>query len=107
MVTEFPQIPDLERIDYPAKFRVRYDDIDLNRHVNNAVYALWACEAVDSEFRVKHTPHCIEIAYKKEGYLNEKIMVETQFDNLTTTHSIKTYDGENNRELARALVTWK
>lgn len=105
--TDFPKIKDLEHVDYQAKFRVRYDDIDLNRHVNNAVYALWACESVDSDFRLKHTPHYIEIAFKKEGYLGEKIMVNTQFDGKTTTHSINTYDGDNNRELAKATVVWQ
>lgn len=105
--TDFPKIADLERVDYLAKFRVRYDDIDLNRHVNNAVYALWACEAVDSDFRVKHTPRYIGINFRKEGYLGEKIMVNTQFDGLTTTHSINSYDGDNNRELSKATVVWQ
>lgn len=105
--TDFPKIRELERVDYQAKFRVRYDDIDLNRHVNNGVYVLWACEAVDSGFRIKHTPRYIEIAYKKEGYLGEKIMVNTEYDGLTALLSINTYDGNNNRELARATVVWR
>lgn len=105
--TDFPKIRDLERVDYQAKFRVRYDDIDLNRHVNNGVYVLWACEAVDSGFRIKHTPRYIEIAYKKEGYLGEKIMVNTEYDGLTALLSINTYDGNNDRELARATVVWR
>ncbi|MBQ8660742.1 MAG: hypothetical protein IJ482_00245, partial [Alphaproteobacteria bacterium] len=62
---------------------------------------------VDSGFRIKHTPRYIEIAYKKEGYLGEKIMVNTEYDGLTALLSINTYDSNNNRELARATVVWR
>lgn len=105
--TEFnDKIDDLAQVDEETKFRVRFDDIDINRHVNNAVYALWASEAVDPEFRLTHTPYRIEIQFKKEGLIGEKIMVSTECNALKTCHSIKTYDG-NNRELARARIEWK
>lgn len=104
--TDFPKLPEVERIDEEYKFRVRFDDIDMNKHVNNAVYILWACEAVDSEFRVEHNPKHIEIAFKKEGHMGEKIMVSTQCEGLHTFHSIKTYDSDNERELARVYIEW-
>lgn len=105
--TEFPKIRDVERVDDETKFRVRFDDIDLNKHVNNAVYALWATEAVNPEFRLEHNPSEIEIAFKKEGHIGEKIIVSTEVDGMETIHSICTYDGDNNRELAKARVKWK
>jgi len=104
--TNFPKIPEVERIDDETKFRVRFDDIDMNKHVNNAVYALWVCEAVDPEFRLNHDPKHIEIAFKKEGHMGEKIRVSTQHEGLHTFHSIRTYDGNDDRELARAYVEW-
>ncbi len=105
--TEFNEkIDELARVDEETKFRVRFDDIDLNRHVNNAVYALWASEAVDPEFRLTHTPYRIEIQFRKEGLIGEKIMVSTECNEAITSHSIKTYDGDN-RELARARIEWK
>lgn len=104
--TEFTnKIPEVSHIDEETKFRVRFDDIDLNKHVNNAVYVLWACEAVDPQFRLTHTPHKIEINFKKEGLIGEKIMVSTECNGLQTTHSIQTYNG-NDRELARAQIEW-
>lgn len=105
--TDFAKIPEVERIDEETKFRVRFDDIDMNKHVNNAVYALWACEAVDPLFRLEHDPKHIEIAFKKEGLMGEKIKVSTQCEGLHTFHSICTYDSDNNRELARAYIEWK
>ena len=85
-------------------FFIRFDDINLNNHVNNAVYPLWASEAVGIDFRAAHTPAEIEVAFKKEGLYGEDIRVETEFDNLTTIHRIKaTGDG---RELARVRICW-
>ena len=104
--TEFPKIGEIERIDERFKFRVRFDDIDLNKHVNNAVYVLWATEAVEADFRLSHNPRKIDIAFKKEGYMGEKITVLTQHDGLKTLHSIRTYDGDE-RELSRVSIEWE
>ena len=105
--TDFPKIRETERTDVETKFRVRFDDIDLNRHVNNAVYVLWACEAVDPEFRLTHNPKHIEMSFKKEGRIGEKIKVITECDGLNSICSIQTYGGGDDRELARAKIEWQ
>lgn len=102
--TDFAKIPDLERIDEQTEFKVRFDDIDINNHVNNAVYPLWATEAVGCEFRTKHNPAEIEIIFKKEGHYGEIIRVETELNGKISSHSIKsTADG---RELAKVRIRW-
>ena len=105
--TDFPKINEPERCDYQYKFRVRFDDIDVNKHINNAVYILWATESVEPEFRLNHNPKKISINFRKEGYMGEKIMVKTQIDGKISQHSICTYDSENERELARAIIEWE
>jgi len=105
--TDFPKISDVERTDCTFKFRVRFDDIDLNKHINNAVYILWATEAVEADFRLAHNPAKISINFRKEGYMGEKIVVKTQMDGLSSKHSICTYGSENERELARVVIDWK
>ena len=105
--TDFPKIDEIKECDTTFKFRVRFDDIDLNKHINNAVYILWATEAVDSEFRLAHNPAKIRINFRKEGYMGEKIAVATKMNDKHSTHSIQTYDSENNRELARVVIEWK
>lgn len=103
--TDFPKLPDLERVDCKRCFSVRFDDIDINRHVNNAVYPLWATEAVGSDFRGSHFPAEIEIAFKKEGHLGEDVEIETQIDGKVSLHSVKACgDG---RELSRLKITWQ
>lgn len=104
METDFAKIPEPRKVDEKAEFFIRFDDIDLNNHVNNAVYPLWASESVGIEFRAAHTPSEIEISFKKEGLYGEDIFVETEIDNLTSVHSIKAKtDG---RELARVKIRW-
>ena len=105
--TDFPKIAEITDGDSQFKFRVRFDDIDMNKHINNAVYVLWAAEAVEAEFRLAHNPAKININFRKEGYMGEKIMITTRMDGNTSAHSICTYDSENARELARAVIEWK
>ena len=105
--TDFPKIAEISDGDSQFKVRVRFDDIDLNKHINNAVYILWATEAVEPEFRLAHNPARIDINFRKEGYMGEKIMVTTRMEDLKSYHSIRTYDSDNERELARAVIEWK
>ena len=105
--TDFPKLGEITEGDGQFKFRVRFDDIDLNKHINNAVYILWATESVEPEFRLLHNPKKIDINFRKEGYMGEKIKVTTQMEGNTSFHSIRTYDSDNERELARAVIEWK
>ncbi len=103
--TDFPKIADIAGTDCQMNFNVRFDDIDFNNHVNNAVYPLWASEAVGTEFRSSHTPAEIEVMFKKECRLGEKVIVETELNGLISLHSVRSQT--DNRELARLKITWK
>lgn len=99
------KMTDLERIDCKAEFVARFDDIDINNHVNNAVYPLWASESVEKDFRENHMVQEVEIAFKKECHWGEKVLVETQISGSHTLHSIKSLTDE--RELARVKIIWQ
>ncbi|MDR1027753.1 MAG: hypothetical protein LBL46_05045 [Rickettsiales bacterium] len=47
-------------------FDIRYDDIDVNQHVNNAVYVLWATESLGYDFLMSHKLRGLRINFKKE-----------------------------------------
>lgn len=104
--TDFPKIPEVQEFENQYKFRVRFDDIDINKHINNAVYILWASEAVDSAFRLSNNPAKISVNFKKEGFIGEKVMVITEQKDGNSLHSIRTY-GDSERELARVQIEWK
>ena len=101
----FVKLPAVEREDYSEQFLVRYDDIDRNNHVNNAIYSLWASESLKPEFRLDREPASIDINFKKEGLFGEKIKVHTQMDGETSLHSIQAV--EDGRELARVKFQWR
>ncbi len=102
--TDFAKIPEPLQVSKLSTFKVRYDDIDINKHVNNAVYPLWATEAVDEDFRLSHIPQELEITFKKEGHFGELIETATAMDGLISLHIIRAK--EDGRELARIRIHW-
>lgn len=101
---EFTKINLPENFELNKELDVRFDDIDVNNHVNNAVYPLWVSESVSPEFRDQHAIVELEIAFKKESFLGETIKVATAFDGLKSYHEL-TSDSDG-REVARAFVIW-
>jgi len=103
--SDFPKIEDIVNTDSETKFVARFDDIDLNNHVNNAVYALWASEGVTPDFRLKHSLEELEIAFKRETRFGEKVMVKTEMKDNTSVHSV--IARTDDRELAKCRIKWK
>lgn len=103
--TNFPKIEDINHCDYNIDFKIRFDDIDFNNHVNNAVYPLWATEAVPEDFRLKHFPQELEIAFKKEALFGEIVHVESEINNMQTLHVITST--ADKRELAKVKIKWR
>ncbi len=72
-------------------FHVRYDDLDMNGHVNNTVYVTWAMEALDYDFRIQHKLKTLDIYFKHEVKYGDDILsiVKTDKENNITEHLIK------------------
>ena len=104
LVSNFEKLPSPTRIDYNKTFSIRYDDIDINMHVNNSLYPLWATETLDYTFRDECLPSEIEVSFKKEGHLGENINIISQVNNLETLHSITSLN--DNRELSVIRIKW-
>lgn len=104
MVSDFEKIPSPTRTDVEKNFSIRFDDIDINMHVNNSLYPLWASETLDCSFRDEYVPSEIEISFKKEGHLGEDVNIVSQVDGTQTIHSIKALS--DNRELASLRINW-
>lgn len=104
LVSNFEKLPSPSRIDYQKTFAIRFDDIDINMHVNNSLYPLWAVETLEHSFRDEYLPSEIEISFKKEGYLGEDIEVISEVSEGKTIHSIKAIN--DNRELSSVRINW-
>ena len=103
--TSFEKLPTLERIDYETDEIVRYDDIDLNNHVNNAVYPAWILDALPVEFLKQHVLKELKIQFKKSALLSDFIHIQTQIEGEHTFHVITNKDGSS--EFARLEMKWK
>jgi medium-chain acyl-[acyl-carrier-protein] hydrolase len=60
------------------RFSVRYSDLDVNRHVNNAAYVRWILDSFDAERHDRLQIVSIRIDYLSETVLGESITVQAQ-----------------------------
>lgn len=88
---KYDKIKPLEKVDYEKTFEIRFDDIDVNQHVNNANYIIWAFEALPYEFKANHKLKTLDIVYKKEIAYGHNVISQVEMDekNKTSTHALK------------------
>lgn len=104
---EFNKLSAPEKIDYEKTFEIRYDDIDVNQHVNNANYIIWAFETLPYEFRIEHKLKTLDIIYKKEIAFGHSIIsqVELNIKTKTSNHLVK--NASTDEELCLVSATWE
>lgn len=92
---KFDKFPDFESTKTHT-MKCRFDDIDVNQHINNAVYAVWATESVGYAYRNQHVLKSIELNFKKEiNPDTPEIAVDVAIDGLVSHHKIRTGDTEH------------
>lgn len=103
---QFEKIKPIENVDYEKTFEIRFDDIDVNQHVNNANYIIWALELLPYEFKSEHRIKTLDIVYKKEIAYGNDVISQVEFDkkNNTTTHVLK--NSTTDEELCFLNVEW-
>ena len=91
----------------PTKTKVlscRFDDVDVNQHINNAVYAVWATESVGFNYRNEHKLRGIDIYFEHEINPNTPtVRIEVAMGDNETKHKIMTENGEH----AKIVCYWK
>lgn len=100
---DFDKCPDF----VPTKSKVlscRFDDVDVNQHINNAVYAVWATESVGFNYRNEHKLRGIDIYFEHEINPNTPtVRIEVAMGDYETRHKIMTDNGEH----AKIICHWK
>jgi medium-chain acyl-[acyl-carrier-protein] hydrolase len=106
----FPSLPVPTARESEVRFRVESDQLDWNRHVNNAVYVQWALEGVPRGVLLKSRPVAIEVSYRAEAFYGEEVLsvvqsVPEKNDGPVFLHQIlKASTGE---ELTRLRTQWQ
>lgn len=102
---KYQKIKQLERIDFERSFDVRFDELDINQHANNANYISWALEPLDFEFRKNNKIKTIDMIFKKELKHNEKILSQVEKHSDKTFHIVKNFN--TNEELCSVCIEWQ
>ena len=105
--TDYSKIETLDNYDLEKEITIRFDDIDLNGHVNNSNYISWAQDIFDDDFLKSHSPKGIEIDYKKEATKEDKIICSCAKyfeEENKSLHVLKKQDGT---EVAQIKIYWE
>ena len=106
---DYEKIPSVEALNLPVmkkEFRIRFDDLDVNQHVNNANYIAWALETLDYNFKCENAIKSMDVYYKKDIAFDGKIVAEAclDYENLSSVHSIK--NAQTQEELCSLKIEW-
>lgn len=101
--THFEKLSVPERVDLKTDEIIRQDDIDLNHHVNNAVYPTWILDALPASFSERFIKK-LRIQYRLPAKRGDNIVIETQINDNETKHSITNGAG---KEFARVHLLWQ
>ncbi len=101
---KYNKISTLQRIDAERIFEIRFDDLDVNQHVNNSNFLIWALEVLDFEFRKSKKLKTLDIIFKKEIKYGAKVASQVQIEQNTTIHCLK--NAESNEELCLIQAEW-
>lgn len=103
--------PPLARPEPPVRevsFAVRQSDLDMNRHVNNAVYVGWALESAPAAVAENLGPVEIEVGFRAEALFGDTVLarcapVAGAGPGSFLHEIVRRQDG---RELTRLRVSW-
>ena len=92
-----------EKIDCESHFMSRFDEMDTNHHINNAIYPTWAAESLPSDWQEKNVPTEVKINFKNPTKAFEKIDIFTSITKKETLHKIVV--GEEVKAVVQ--INWK
>ncbi|MBF0229210.1 MAG: hypothetical protein HQK63_06410 [Desulfamplus sp.] len=107
--SHFSEVIKPETTHYQLPFKVRMHDLDLNGHVNNAIFVGWGVETVPENILSKFFPATIDVVFNKESLYGDFIISHTEIrhksGNPFTLHSI--IRQQDQAELARLNICWQ
>jgi acyl-ACP thioesterase len=84
---------------------VRYSDLDVNMHVNNARYLQWLIDSYPLDFIMKHEASIIEANYNSETTAGDEFIVTAEENASSFYHSV--IKSKDEKEACRFRIEWK
>ena len=87
---------------------MRRSDLDINRHVNNAIYTDWALETVPPDIAENCRPFEIEIDFRGEALYGDTVVSRSARDRSAPDYRFihQLLDERTGRELTRIRTRW-
>jgi medium-chain acyl-[acyl-carrier-protein] hydrolase len=109
IATDFPALDGIEEPDLELPFRVRMADIDINHHVNNAIYPAWALETAPQKVLHHYLPTELEVHFRAEALYEDRVLsrckrIGEEADLVYLHQLVREADG---RELTRLKSHWQ
>ena len=108
LIGRLERLEKVKNNEYVSNFKVRYSDIDFNKHVNNVKYVQWFMDSVPQEIREEYELKEIDILFEHECYYNDEIKcvceIHKNEDNLLVLSNIQDKDG---KELTVFVSKWE
>lgn len=102
---KYNKITPIQNIDFEKTFEIRFDDLDVNQHVNNSNYIIWAFEALEYDFRRTKKLKVLDMVFKKEIKYGNNIVSQVQILDNKTLHVLK--NAQTNEELCLIQAEWE
>ncbi len=102
------KLPGLEFRTHEKKFAVRYRDLDINQHVNNACFVEWLLESIPVGVLTNSVLAELEINFLAEAFYEDHILAACHpqdSENTKFHHSL--FRQQDGQELARARTVWQ
>jgi medium-chain acyl-[acyl-carrier-protein] hydrolase len=89
------------------RFSVRYSDLDVNRHVNNAAYVRWILDSFDAQRHDRFRITAIRIDYLSETVLGESIALKAQAVDRAGSQVILGVRPDKGQPVFQAKIFWR
>ena len=85
---------------------VEYTDLDMNQHVNNAVYAKWAASLFDLDFRMIHDLKSIQINYLTAAKYGNELDLTLYYDEVGHIYYLDCIESNSKAKIYNAVMEW-
>jgi medium-chain acyl-[acyl-carrier-protein] hydrolase len=105
---DLPQkITHTSQLDSIYSTQVRYSDIDLNQHANNASYIKFMLDCFDKEFHREHAIKSLVVSFSAESKFGDEIQLFKGIEKeIPLTHYIEAKNQTSNKMVFQAIVEW-
>jgi acyl-ACP thioesterase len=99
------KISKIDLVSHSQNFKVRFHDLDINRHVNNAYYFQWMLESLPIDFLAERQLQEIDLLFRIESTFGDELeSINQKLNTDFFIHSL--HRPQDQKELAQATTLW-